>query len=122
MKPQILFLVSLGLAGAVLSGCGQYPAGTRAHPVEEGIIYAVQYEVGNGQTEGFTRLNDPAAVPGGKGKSNVNAYGKLYSDFLLIRFQDAPDLGYQAIPVQRLYFVQFGRGGVRQVGNETEGG
>ncbi len=115
MKPQILSLMSLALIGAALSGCVQYPAGTSGKPVEEGIIYAVQYDVGNGRTEGFTRLNDPKAVPGGNGRWNVDAHGKLYHDFLLIRFAGTPDLGYQAIPVQRLYFVQFGHGGIKQV-------
>ena len=119
MKPQILFLVSLALVGAALTGCVQYPAGTGEKPVEEGIIYAVQYEIGAGQTEGFTRLNDPKAVPGGNGKSSIDARGKLYHDFLLIRFANSPDLGYQAIPIRRLYFVQFGDGGIKQVDGQS---
>ncbi len=120
MKPQFLFLASLALIGAALSGCVQYPAGTSGKPVEEGVIYAIQYDVGNGRTEGFTRLNDPKAVPGGNGRWNVDARGKLYHDFLLIRFANTPDLGYQAIPVQRLYFVQFGHGGIKEVAGQPQ--
>lgn len=120
MKSQILFLVALALVGAALSGCVQYPAGTSEKPVEEGVIYAVQYEIGNGRTEGFTRLNDPKAVPGGNGKWNIDARGKLYHDFLMIRFASTPELGYQAIPVQRLLFVQFGHGGIKQVDEQSQ--
>ena len=119
MKPQIPFLVSLVLLCAALGGCVQYPAETSEKPVEEGVIYAVQYDIGNGQTEGFTRLNSPRAVPGGNGKWNVNARGKLYHDFLVIRFPDSPDLGHQIIPVQRLFSVRFGDGGIKQVDNES---
>lgn len=119
MKPQIPFLMSLMLLCAVLGGCVQYPTGTAEKPVEEGVIYAVQYDVGNGQTEGFTRLNSPRAVPGGNGKWNVNARGKLYHDFLVIRFPDSPNLGDQIIPVQRLFFVQFGDGGIKQMDGES---
>jgi hypothetical protein len=115
MKPQIPLLLSLTLVCAALSGCVQYAP---EKPVEEGVIYAVQYEIGNGQTEGFTRLNVPSAVPGGNGRWNINAYGKLYHDFLMIRFRDSPDLSYQAIPIHRLFFVQFGDGGIKQVDAE----
>ncbi len=119
MKRQVLFLASLALVCAALSGCVQYPAGTGEKPVEEGVIYAVQYEIGNGLTEGFTRLNDPKAVPGGNGKWNIDARGKLYHDFLLIRFAGFPDLGYQAIPIHRLYFIQFGDGGIKEVDSQS---
>lgn len=122
MKRPILFLAALALVGVALCGCVQYPSGTQGEPIEEGVIFAVQYDIGNGRTEGFTRLNDPQAIPGGNGRANINAYGKLYSDFLLIRFPDSPDLNYQAIPVQRLYFVQFGRGGIHEVGAGQSGG
>jgi len=119
MKPQIPFLVSLVLLGTALGGCVQYPAGTQEKPVEEGVIFAVQYDIGNGQTEGFTRLNNPREVPGGNGKWNINAYGKLYHDFLIVRFPDSPGLDHQAIPVHRLFFVQFGDGGIKEVAGES---
>ena len=51
---------------------------------------------------------------------NVDARGKLYHDFLLIRFADSPELGDQAIPVQRLYFVQFGHGGIKEVAGQPQ--
>ncbi len=121
MNRQILLLAALALVGAVISGCVQYPGGTAEKPVEEGVIYAVQYDIGNGQTEGFTRLNDPKAVPGGNGRWNIDARGKLYHDLLMIRFAHTPELGFQAIPLQRLYFVQFGDGGLKQVGGQPEG-
>jgi hypothetical protein len=120
MRPQILFWLSLTLVGAALSGCVQYPAGTGEKPVEEGVIYAVQYEINDGRTEGFTRLNDPKAVPGGNGKWNIDARGKLYHDFLMIRFAGTPGLSYQAIPIRRLFFVQFGDGGIKQVNSQSQ--
>jgi hypothetical protein len=101
-----------------VGGCSN-PAGTAEKPVEAGVIYAVQYEIGNGRTEGFTRLNDPKAVPSGNGRWNIDARGKLYRDFLMIRFAGAPNLGYQAIPIQRLFFVQFGDGGIEQVDGQS---
>jgi len=66
---------------------------------------------------GFTRLNEAKAVPGGNGSWNVDAYGQLTPDFLIISYPQQRELGPQAIPVHRLISVQFGNGGIKQ----TEG-
>jgi hypothetical protein len=55
------------------------------------------------------------AVPGGTGSWNVDAYGKLTRDFLIITRPQHPDLGPEVIPAHRLSNLQFGDGGSKQV-------
>jgi hypothetical protein len=117
MKSQIVLLLSLAMICASISGCSDESSDG---VVAEGVIYAVEYETGGGHTEGLTRLNISQAVPGGNGSWNVNAYGKLYNNFLLIRFPDSLDLGYQAIPTHRLISVQFGDGGIKKVASQPK--
>ena len=54
-------------------------------------------------------------VPGGNGSWNVDAYGKLTRESLIITRPQMPDLGPEVIPVHRLVKVQFGDGGIKQV-------
>ena len=68
-----------------------------------------------GRTGGFTRLNNSKAVPGHNGSWNVDAYGKLTRDFLIITRPQSRDMGPELIPVHRLISVQFGDGGIKQV-------
>jgi hypothetical protein len=100
-------------AMAALAGCStsSNPSGV----VAEGILYSVEYQLDGGRTGGFTRLNIAKAVPGGNGSWNVDAYGKLTRDFLLITRPQARDLGPDLIPVHRLVRVQFGDGGIKEV-------
>jgi hypothetical protein len=128
-----LFGFSAALGVACLLGCGE--PNRSSETVAEGIILSVEYQMGGGRTEvgtpehpsktkggqtgGFTRLNTSKAVPGGNGSWNVDAYGRLTREFLIITRPQRKDLGPQLIPVHRLVNVQFGDGGINQV-NENQ--
>jgi hypothetical protein len=127
-----LFGFSAVLGVACLVGCGV--SNRSSETVAEGIILSVEYQTGGtvevgstertsktagGQTGGFTRLNTSEAVPGGNGSWNVDAYGRLTREFLIITRPQRKDLGPQVIPVHRLVNVQFGDGGIHQV-NENQ--
>ena len=103
--------------GLLVAGCS--PAGGRADTVAEGPIYYVEFTKAGGGTEGFTRVNSSAAVPGHNGSWNVDAYGRLTRDFLTITHPQRKDLGPQVIPAQRLVSIQFGDGGIKTV-TETQ--
>jgi hypothetical protein len=75
----------------------------------------VEYQLEGGRTGGFTRLNNSKAVPGGNGSWNVDAYGRLTREFLLITRPQLRDSGADVIPVHRLVRVQFGDGGIKEV-------
>lgn len=112
-NPRLLpLIVTVGLIA--LAGCSA-SATNPAAVVAEGIMFSVEYQTEGGRTGGFTRTNNAKAVPGGNGSWNVDAYGKLTRDFLLITRPQLRDLGPQAIPVQRLLSVQFGDGGIKEV-------
>jgi hypothetical protein len=113
MKLQFLSFVITG-AAITLSGCSP-PGATPPAIVAEGVIYSVQYQTEGGRAVGLTRVNDSKAVPGGNGSWNVDAYGKLTRDFLLITHPQHRDLGPEVIPVHRLISIQFGDGGIKQV-------
>ena len=67
-------------------------------------------------TCGYTRANNSKAVPGGNGSWNVDAYGKLYRDFLVITFPNKPDgTGPEIIPTHRLLSIRFGDGGIKEM-------
>lgn len=106
-------LVPVALAGALtlagIAGC------SRSDTVAEGIIDCVEYQNGHGGTEGFTRGNDSRAVPGGNGSWNVDAYGRLTPQYLIITRPQRPDLGPLVIPASRLLSIQFGDGGIARV-------
>ena len=95
-------------------GCSENTASNET--VAEGVIYYVEYTLPGGGTGGFTRLNMAEAVPGGTGSWNVDAYGRLTRDFLLVTRPQQPDLGEQVIPVERIVKIQFGTGGIDRVG------
>ncbi|MGA3265829.1 MAG: hypothetical protein ABSE16_03295 [Verrucomicrobiota bacterium] len=106
-------LALFGLVSAValtgIAGC------SRSDTVAEGVICDAEYQNPGGGTEGFTRLNNAKAVPGGNGSWNIDAYGRLTPEFLVITRPQRPDLGQQVIPVSRLVSVQFGDGGIKEV-------
>jgi hypothetical protein len=58
-------------------------------------------------------------VPGGNGCWNVDAFGRLTREFLIITRPQRSDLGPQVIPAHRLVSIQFGDGGIKQV-NENQ--
>ena len=109
------FAAALGLT--CLTGCGA--PNRSSETVVEGIIFSVEYQMEGGRTGGFTRLNNSKAVPGGTGSWNIDAYGRLTHEFLIITRPQRKDLGSQAIPVHRLVNIQFGDGGIQQV-NESQ--
>jgi hypothetical protein len=119
-------LVLMGFASLCtgLTGCGTHVnAFNEAAPkdgetVAEGTIFSVKYDLGDGKIGGFTRLDNAHAVPGGNGSWNVDAQGRLTSRFLIITYPyREKELGPQVIPVERLYDVQFGNGGIARVRN-----
>jgi len=102
-----------------LMGCAQDVEEPSPQVIAEGVIHHVHYEIGDGKTGGLTRVNSPDAVPGKNGSWNVNAYGKLYRDYLVITKPDGKDLGSRVIPRHRLLSVQFGDGGIKQVAEKS---
>jgi hypothetical protein len=117
MKPALCFalIVMAAILGGALGACVVFLMGRQEPPRAEGVIFAVEYQQGNG-TGGFTRLNNSKGVPGGNGSWNVDAYGKLYRDFLVITFPDNKDgQGPEIIPTHRLVSVRFGNGGIKVV-------
>ncbi len=83
--------------------------------VAEGIIYSVSFAEPDGKTSGFTRANDAAAVPGRSGASNVNAYGTLYENYLVITYPDKKNFAEHVVPTRFLREVRFGTGGIAKV-------
>jgi hypothetical protein len=118
MKTRFTLLGLATLAAVVgLGGCG--PSAAPPETVAEGIIYYVQLRTEGDRIGGFTRVNDSKAVPGGNGSWNVDAYGKLTRDFLIVTRPQHKELGPQVIPVNRLVEIQFGDGGIKTV-NENQ--
>ncbi|HEX6984340.1 MAG TPA: hypothetical protein VF170_03135 [Planctomycetaceae bacterium] len=111
IRPLLLFALAAGAVGCARGSREQADEGT----ITEGILFSVEYELGDGRTGGFTRLNLSAAVPGGNGSWNVDAYGRLTRDYLLVTYPQKKDLGPRVIPARRLVDVQFGDGGIEQV-------
>jgi hypothetical protein len=113
-----LFLLGLAITASLfLAGCS--PPGGKSDTVTEGVIFSVEYQMAGGRTEGFTRLNESRAVPGGNGSWNIDAHGRLTRDFLVITRPQRQDFGPLVIPAHRLVSVQFGDGGIKQV-NENQ--
>lgn len=113
MKAFILLFPPFLALALFQTGCT--PAANPSETVAEGVILSVEYELGDGQTGGFTRLNNSAAVPGKSGSWNVDAYGRLTREFLVITRLLRKDLGPKVIPAHRLVNVQFGDGGIQDV-------
>jgi len=117
MKTSIVScLVVCGMI-AMLAGCEE--PDTENEIVAEGVIYYVEYTLADGKTGGFTRLNLAEAVPGGNGSWNIDAYGRLTREYLLITRPQRKDLGVRVIPAHRLLDIQFGHGGLVEV-NENQ--
>ena len=100
-------------ATLITTGCA--PSSNKSDTVAEGVILSVEYQMEGGHTSGFTRLNSSKAVPSGNGSWNIDAYGRLTREFLIITRPQRNDLGAQVIPAHRLVSVQFGDGGIKQV-------
>jgi len=98
---------------------GCKPAALENDVVAEGVLFSVEHRLEDGRTGGFTRLNISTAVPGRNGSWNVDAYGRLTRDFLIITRPQRPELGPRAIPTHRLVDIQFGDGGIKTV-NESQ--
>ncbi len=105
-----------GLVGAFaltgVVGC------SRSDTVAEGVIYSVTLQGG----DSFTRVNDPKCVPGGSGSWNVDAYGRLTHDFLIITKPHEAGFGAQVIPASRVINIQFGDGGITEVAKQPNPG
>ena len=119
MQTQITtahYLIAIALFSVV--GCNQQstnPQSTEPHVIAEGIIYYLEYKLENGETGGFTRLNNVKMVPGGNGNWNVDANGRLTQHYLVITYPEKKDLGLRVIPAHRLVDIQFGDGGIKNV-------
>lgn len=111
------FLFAIVVICAVM-GCRRQsnaPQENDTQTIAEGVIYYVQYEMEDGRTSGFTRINNAKSVPGGNGSWNIDAYGRLTRDYLIITRPQRQDLGPRVIPSHRLLDVQFGDGGIKNV-------
>ena len=106
-----VWVLAATLASVLTYGCSRQAKST----VAKGVIYSVAYRDVDAKVHGFTRLNSASAVPGGNGSWNVDAYGELTSDFLIITRPQHRDLGPEVIPVGNLVDVQFGDGGIKEV-------
>lgn len=103
------------LAGGIVFLAGCSPRTDQAETIAEGTIFSVEFEKEGGGTKGFTRINNQIMVPGGSGSWNVDAYGRLTRDFLIITRPQQKDLGPQVVPIDRLVSIQFGDGGIKQI-------
>jgi hypothetical protein len=119
-----LFLLLAAAGFGLVSGCGAKTKSTQSTAEDivcEGIVYSVEYDLGNGHTEGFTRSNSASAVPGHNGSWNIDARGRLTQNYLIITRPQHPELGPLAIPRERLVNVQFGDGGIGKVDESKSG-
>lgn len=111
------FLLAVVVICAVM-GCRRQsnaPQANDTQTIAEGVICYVQYEMEDGRTSGFTRINSHKSVPGGNGSWNIDAYGRLTRDYLIITRPQRKDLGPRVIPSRRLLDVQFGDGGIKNI-------
>jgi hypothetical protein len=106
-KPATIgaILIALGIAMACYRTPGRI---TKDKPVVEGVLYRVFYQLEGGRTGGLTRENNSKLIPGGSGSWNVDAYGRLYPNYLVITYSNSEEPGPLVIPVHRLIEVQFG--------------
>src|SRR5262245_50477625 len=96
MKPKVFNSIcrAASLALPVISACLFASGCSRENTatVAQGVIYSAAYTMGpDGNIHGFTRANQASAVPWGNGSWNVDAYGKLNSNFLIITRPQRPD-------------------------------
>jgi hypothetical protein len=81
-------------------------------PIQEGVLYSVQWVDIQGNSNGRTRANVSAAVPGKTGSWGVKMRGRLYATHLEIEYLDRGNRLTEVIPFDRLVSVQFGDGGI----------
>lgn len=93
-----------------ITGCSR-PASPASPVVAEGILHTVSYTLGDGRVGGFTRLPHAQAVPGGNGSWNVDAYGKLTRDYLIVSYPHDKSDELNIIPHHCLLHVKFGDAG-----------
>ena len=118
MKTSVLIVFVLCVFGTMFVGCCRRDSdrdADQSETVAEGVIFYVKYQLEDGKTGGLTRLNMPQAVPGGNGDFNVDAYGRLTRDFLIITYPQQKDMGPRVIPTNRLMSIRFGDGGIKTV-------
>jgi hypothetical protein len=119
MRTRVVECLLLTVMSACIGGCKEGPQDADRELIAEGVIYSVQYDIGEGKTGGLTRVNTPKAVPGGNGSWNVDAYGKLFEDCLVLTQPASRSLGPKVIPIRRLLYVQFGDGGIKEVADQA---
>jgi hypothetical protein len=105
---------------AVVFCCIGCTSSNKSETVAEGIILNVEYKLEDGKISGFTRKDNYDTMPSGTGNWNIDAYGKLTRDFLVITFPQKRELGPKIIPASRLIEIQFGDGGIKYI-NEITG-
>jgi hypothetical protein len=117
LKHFALIIVSI-----LLIGCNDSDHNENANTqvIAEGIIWHVEYELGEGKSTGFTRAMHAEALPSGGGSLKVDAYGRLTSQFLIITYPNMKELKEHIIPVNRLLSIQFGDGGVKTTGQQIK--
>lgn len=113
MKPTVAVAGVIASSIVFLTSCS--PRISQVATIAEGTILSVEFKKDGGGTKGFTRINNQIMVPGGNGSWNVDAYGRLTRDFLIITRPQQKDLGPQVVPVAQLVSIQFGDGGIKQV-------
>ena len=111
-----LVLIACGLI-IIATSCERHTGAppSESETVAEGVIYYVEYKLEDGKSGGFTRVNDFRSVPGHNGSWNVDAYGRLTREYLIITRPQQRDLGVRVIPAHRLLDIQFGDGGIKEV-------
>jgi hypothetical protein len=113
MKNHIFPLLSAIATALFLSACK--PPGADPDTVAEGVIWSVEYELGDGRKGGMVRSDISANLLGGSFETKADAHGRLTKDFMIITMLGKPGLGPKVIPVHRLLSVQFGDGGIKNV-------
>ena len=118
MRKHFTHLLFAVIVICAVMGCRRQSTAPQANDTQtiaEGVIYYVEYEMEGGRTGGFTRCNSNKAVPGGNGSWNIDAYGRLTRDYLIITRPQIQNLGPRVIPSHRLLDVQFGDGGIKNI-------
>ena len=108
MKTVFMIAVPMVLLPGV-SACSRGDRPTQ--PLQEGVIWTLQWTDGAGESHGSSRASVPESVPGGSGSWNMDLYGRLYSTHIEITNRQANNMGPKIILVDKLDFVQFGDGG-----------
>jgi hypothetical protein len=113
------FSLLLAVSAMLLSGCNvdfstRSDGRNQAGPViSEGTIYSVTYEQADGKPTTISRASFP---PEGGGTWNVDAYGTLTAQALVITYPGRRELGPHIIPFDRVVEVRFGDGGIQNPG------